>query len=61
MFSLVCAQPAYAYVDPGSGILLMQYFVALGISAVFYLKLPFRLLKKARMFWSKKRLGNPGR
>jgi len=35
---LVFTGPAYAYVDPGSGLFLLQILAAAGVGALFYLR-----------------------
>ena len=53
--------PAYAYTDPGTGILLIQGFVAAIALIIAFIKNP---IKTAKLWWSfyfnkkKKRVGN---
>ena len=35
---LMFTGPAYAYVDPGSGVFLLQILAAAGVGALFYLR-----------------------
>lgn len=50
MHLFLFAMPAYAYIDPGTGAMLVQSFLALIATVVFYIKNPSQLLEEIKNF-----------
>ncbi|MES2205274.1 MAG: hypothetical protein V4525_00570 [Pseudomonadota bacterium] len=44
---------AYAYLDPSTGSMIVQTFVAIGASLVIFLKNPKKLIEKLKMIFKK--------
>jgi hypothetical protein len=46
---------SYAYIDPGTGMFIVQTLIAIGASIIFYLGYPIRLIKSlfSRIFKKK--------
>ena len=55
---LILAQPAWAYLDPGTGSYLLQMFVAVLLGAGVAVKVYWR---KITAFLSSRRAGQPGK
>lgn len=49
------AAPAFAYVDPGTGAMLVQAVLALFVAGVFYLRNPSQLWRDLRNWWKGRR------
>lgn len=51
---------SYAYLDPGTGMFIVQSILAIGASILFYLGYPIRLIKSlfSRFFNKKKIINN---
>lgn len=45
LLGLVCTGPAFAYVDPGTGLLLLQGTLALVGGIIFFFRHPVRALR----------------
>tara|TARA_B100000287_G_C20571828_1_gene756854 strand:+ start:136 stop:345 length:210 start_codon:yes stop_codon:yes gene_type:complete len=45
---------AYAYIDPGTGAVILQSLIAFLAAVIFYLKNPMLLWKKIKKIFSKK-------
>lgn len=54
VFLLLFSFPAFAYIDPGSGGMIVQGILALVASVIFYLRNPLELLKFIRNFFKSK-------
>jgi hypothetical protein len=54
-FIVACVFPnqAFAYVDPGSGALLLQMLIGGGVGALFYLRIYWSKIKTF-IFWRRK-------
>jgi len=51
---LCCPLSAFAYVDPGTGGMLLQAFFALIASLIFYVRNPSQLIRDVKFWFSKK-------
>ena len=50
---------SYAYLDPGTGMFIIQSILAIGVSILFYLGYPIRLIKSLySRFFNKKKISN---
>ena len=50
---------SYAYIDPGTGMFIIQSILAIGGAIIFYLGYPIRLIKSLfNRFFSKKKIMN---
>lgn len=50
---------SYAYLDPGTGMFIVQSILAIGASILFYLGYPIRLIRSLfSRFFSKKKITN---
>lgn len=52
---LAFSSPAQAYVDPGSGAMLVQAILAMVVAAIFYLRNPGQLWRDLRDWWTRRR------
>jgi len=56
-FTLLMLNPvsAYAYIDPGTGAVIIQSLIAFIAAVIFYLKNPVLLWEKIKKIFSKKK------
>jgi len=54
LFLLCLPLPAFAYVDPGTGGMLLQSILAVFASLIFYFRNPSQLYRDIKFWFSKK-------
>lgn len=45
VLTFIFTKPAYAYVDPGTGVLLLQILAAIGVGIIFYFRKFISIIK----------------